>query len=227
MELLVAIAILSIISISCYVAFDTGLKSWRKSEARVERYQNARAALEMMAKDLQGTFISSVNSNIYRLMENAFGIYLTTNAISVTTDINRVGYTWVGSGNSIIRGINPNYVLATPDPASAVGAIDQSSNVLISEGIVTVLSFEYGFYENATNRNNGTMTWKSANSSPSLQWDSNVNNLNYPNFYKNNSGDKNPDGLPEAIRIGLVVQDEKSYEPAQSFYTTVYLPNAE
>ncbi len=220
MELLVAIAILSIISISCYIAFDTGLKSWRMSEARVERYQNARAVLDMMAKDFQSAFISSTNRNIYRLMENAYGIYFTTNSVSIATDIYRVGYSW--AGNNLIKGINANYDTGTPDPAYAVGKVDQSSNLLISEGSgcsVTGLSFEYGHYVNTTNRDNGVMTWSN------ITWDSNLNNVT--NLYRNDNINKNPDGLPEAIRIGLAVRDEKSYEAAQSFYTIVYLPNAE
>ena len=187
------------------------------SEARVERYQNARAALDMMARELQSAFILT-SSSVYRLKEitsgYSGGIYFTTSAIRVTTDVYEVGYSRRTSDNVLLKEIQ------TPPNSTET---DGSSSELAQN--IMDLVFEYGYYESAANRNNGLMTWRSARSSPVLQWNSNIDNVT--NYYKNNSGNKNPDGLPEAIRIGLAVRDEKSYETAQSFYTIVYLPNAE
>jgi len=212
MELLVAIAIMSIISISCYTAFDTGLKSWRMSEARVERYQNARAALDMMARELQSAFIPT-GGGVYRLKEitsgvYSGGIYFTTSAIEVTTNVYEVGYGRRASDNVLIKEIQ-----TPPDSTGGNGMGSELAQNIIG------LEFEYGYYVNVANRNNGVITWGTG------AWDSTLNSAT--NLYRNDSVDKNPDGLPEAIRIGLAVQDEKRYEAAQSFYTIVYLPNAE
>ncbi len=206
MELLVSIAILSILSVSCYIAFDTGLKSWRKSESRVERYQNARAALDMMARELQAAFIITAGG-IYRLKEIISvypgGIYFTTSAIEVTTNVYEVGYMRRTNDNVLLKEIQ-----TPPNITEGDGTASELAQSIIG------LEFDYGYYNNA-----GRTIWAWAST-----WDSTANSVsNY-----NKAGElKNPDGISDAIRIGLAVQDAKSYESAQSFYTIVYLPNAE
>lgn len=51
-EILVALTIVSILALSFFTVFKTGLDSWNKARTKLEIYQNARVALEQMSREL-------------------------------------------------------------------------------------------------------------------------------------------------------------------------------
>ena len=51
-EILVALTIVSILALSFFTVFKTGLDSWNKTRTKLEIYQNARVALEQMFREL-------------------------------------------------------------------------------------------------------------------------------------------------------------------------------
>lgn len=61
-EILVVSVIFAIIATSLFVVFKAGLDSWRRSQAHLEVYQNARAALDMMTRELSAAYLN-VNNN--------------------------------------------------------------------------------------------------------------------------------------------------------------------
>ncbi len=58
-ELLTSIAILLILVGMLTVAFNTASNTWRAAEKDVERFQDARLALDLIARDLQQAFVST------------------------------------------------------------------------------------------------------------------------------------------------------------------------
>ena len=63
-EILVVSVIFAIIATSLFVVFKAGLDSWRKTQAHLEVYQNARAALDMMTRELSAAYLNSANAAI-------------------------------------------------------------------------------------------------------------------------------------------------------------------
>lgn len=58
-ETLVAVMILSVLALSLYTVFKSGIDAWTKSESRLEIYQNARAVLDQLSRELAGAFVTS------------------------------------------------------------------------------------------------------------------------------------------------------------------------
>lgn len=59
LEMLIAMAILGVVVASMYTAFRGGTSSWTAGDARSQRCQNARAALEVISRDLKQAFTRS------------------------------------------------------------------------------------------------------------------------------------------------------------------------
>jgi GxxExxY protein len=72
LELLVAMAVLAILVVMMMGLVTSATALWRQSENRAEAYREARAAMTIMARDLQNT-IASTNTNLFRVNGNAFG----------------------------------------------------------------------------------------------------------------------------------------------------------
>ena len=62
-EILVAVTILAITVAAIYTSFKGGLTSWTKGTIRMERYQNARAALEMMSREISAAIIIAADGS--------------------------------------------------------------------------------------------------------------------------------------------------------------------
>jgi len=71
LELLVAMAVLAILVVMMMGLVTSATALWRQSENRAEAYREARAALMIMARDLQNT-IGSTNTNLFKVNGNAF-----------------------------------------------------------------------------------------------------------------------------------------------------------
>jgi len=72
-EILVVLAILSILSLTLYVVFDQSLKSWKKAESKLDIYQNARISFEQMTRELEGAvlYYDPANNNFSLIGLNA------------------------------------------------------------------------------------------------------------------------------------------------------------
>jgi len=82
LELLVSMAVLSLLVVLLLSMVDNATKMWRQSENRVDAYREARAALNLMASDLASIY-SSTNTNLFRT--NALGITLSPAKISTAS----------------------------------------------------------------------------------------------------------------------------------------------
>jgi GxxExxY protein len=71
LELLVAMAVLAILVVMMMGLVSSATALWRQSENRAEAYREARAAMTIMARDLQNT-IASTNTNLFRVNAGAF-----------------------------------------------------------------------------------------------------------------------------------------------------------
>jgi prepilin-type N-terminal cleavage/methylation domain-containing protein len=121
LELLVALAVLSLLIVMLMSMVDNGAKLWRENENRVEAYREARAALGMIERDLRNA-IAMNDTNFIRINAEAFPKLLETDVQKNTNggsaifflaaqpaaaqdsaankgDICEVGY-FVGYGNS-------------------------------------------------------------------------------------------------------------------------------
>jgi prepilin-type N-terminal cleavage/methylation domain-containing protein len=59
-EVMVVVAILSVLTLSIYTVFKSGIDAWSKSETHLEVYQNARVALDQISRELPGAFVGGV-----------------------------------------------------------------------------------------------------------------------------------------------------------------------
>ncbi len=86
-ELLVAMAVLSLLVVMMLGLVDSATKLWRDSENRVDAYREARAALGIMSRDLRNV-VATTNTNLFLL--NADGAFGKTPA-GAETNANRAG----------------------------------------------------------------------------------------------------------------------------------------
>jgi general secretion pathway protein J len=60
-EIVVAVAVLSILTVMLYTVFKSGADAWSTSETRLDIFQNARIILEQMTQELAGAFVDDDN----------------------------------------------------------------------------------------------------------------------------------------------------------------------
>lgn len=60
LELMVAVVITVLLGVALSAIFKTYSDAWQKGEARTQRYQNARLALEKMSSELRGTLLKNI-----------------------------------------------------------------------------------------------------------------------------------------------------------------------
>lgn len=84
LELLVSMAVLSLLIVLLLSMVDNATKMWRQSENRVDAYREARAALNLIASDLASIY-SSANTNFFRT--NSSGITLSPSKISPSSPL--------------------------------------------------------------------------------------------------------------------------------------------
>lgn len=77
LELMVAMAIMALLLVLLLNMVDSATKLWRENENRVDSYREARAALGIMARDLQNALTGSTNTNHFLVNETAFPVFST------------------------------------------------------------------------------------------------------------------------------------------------------
>jgi len=124
LELLVAMAVFSLLIVMLMGMVDSGTKLWRESENRVDSYRESRAAISIIARDLRNTIVST-NTNFFQINSAAFDLLATqeknTNtagavfflsaqpsaaqdSVGNTSDICQVGYFLAFGNTSMIPG---------------------------------------------------------------------------------------------------------------------------
>jgi type II secretory pathway pseudopilin PulG len=89
-ELLTSIAILLILVGMLTVTFNTASNTWRAAEREVERFQDARAALDLISRDLQQVYVSS-NAPFYGT-SSSLAFVATVNDTPTAADLAEVVY---------------------------------------------------------------------------------------------------------------------------------------
>lgn len=89
LELMVAMAIMALLLVLLLNMVDSATKLWRVNENRVDSYREARAALGIMARDLENALAGSTNTNHFLVNESAFPVFSTLGG--ALTDTNNGG----------------------------------------------------------------------------------------------------------------------------------------
>ncbi|MCK4326681.1 type II secretion system protein [bacterium] len=231
-EILVAVTILVIAVAAIYTSFKGGTTSWTKGTARMERYLNARAALDMISREIQCAMLGSNiifrgkqatwNDNGTDRQDDELYFVAAVNHPAGTGqyDLCEIGYYL----NESISPSSSNLMRRLDDiPDSTIeektGAATLVSNVIS-------LNFEYGYYNDASG---GFIFTNSESLADDRLWDSNTDI--HTTYYRpvGGTGDPNPseDELPHAVKITIQVRDDQAREDPLTLSTTVYMPAAE
>ncbi len=200
------ITILSVLALSVYIVFKSGLDAWSKSESRLDIYQNARVALDQMSREIAGAF--SVTG--VPVFQGADGggtspdtlIFLTNFGDSVY----RVKYK-LDTGSKVLKRYYIDYTASfsasyADDPEASGKSIDFVSPT--KRAMVSDMQFQY--------------LPLTASPAGMADWSGSGVQASWP-------GSNPADSLPEALKIVLTLKDanNKNYV----FETIVYLPNSE
>jgi len=216
-EIMITTAVLALLITGIYSIFKGGTDSWTKGNVRMERYQNARAILEMMSREISCAMVNEARK-IYMLGINDDGTQIKTGstkdelffiaplypASDMQTynkcDLLEIGY-WIKADTEIMR----HYVTS-----SATTCYDFlfNSNDSSNDNSLGVKAADLQFY----------YYYNNDDADSQVDWNSLEDQ--YPN-------DGYADGLPKKIKIILKTRDEEAREDTQTFETTVFIPGAE
>ncbi len=219
-EILVVSVIFSIIATSLFIVFKAGLDSWRRTQGHLEVFQNARAALDMMSREMSSAYLNTADSTItFRGFNSASpsgwvtpsggdevffvaALNPSLNYNDAALELCKVGYYLDTGTNQLMRyfyyvktGVAPDYDFSHNTSAYNVTFAKIASNV-------TGLTFQY--YDD-----NG---WTATSPNPST-WNS-------------TSSSAPPDQLdkkPTKVEITLTVLDPNTAK-SQTFKTGVFIP---
>ncbi len=195
-ELLVGILIIGMIVTSVYTAFNCSRDSWQVGEIMVQRYQNARAALDMMSREISAMYFAV--SNIYEtgLIYNNDGFRFVARIPdnSGQWDLCIIGYRYDSTDREIERAID---VYPDMSPLNVKSYIDGLSLQPLVSNIRSETEKALKFYC-IDESGNIYLTWDSASSYT----------------------------LPSAVEIRIRAQDEKQLADEQAFRTIAYIPQS-
>ncbi len=204
-EILIVSVIFAIIVGSLFVVFKAGLESWRRTQAHLEVYQNARVALDMVRRDLTAAYLNSADTTI-RFGGYDSGIksgWMTNSADdelffiaalnpslndpNAVTELCKVGY-WRDTSNILYR----VYTYFTGTPTFTFSAADYNNRHKIASN-VTQLQFQY---------------WDATTAAFANTWD---------------SGGAQSGRLPSMVEVTISVKELNSSK-TKTFITNVYIP---
>ena len=206
-EVMITTAVLALLITGIYSIFKGGTDAWTKGNVRMERYQNARAVLEMMSREISCAMVNEARK-IYMLGINDAGFkedssgdelyfvaptHSTSSLGAGESDMCELGY-WVRLDTEIMR----HYIAKSIDFVYEYDAADSPLGIAARD-----LQFYYYYGNGDADFYSGT-------------WDS-TDETNDTTYYK----------LPKKIKIILKTQDEEEREAIQTFETTVFMPGAE
>ncbi len=227
-EALFVILILSVLVGSLYVVFKSGMESWKKSESKLEIYQNGRIIVEQIQRELSQAFLIPGNVSIYFLgnvsgsviKPNSTGdevfFLAPTNSDATAPNPNcEMGF-WMDNQRTLRRfyvtSSSANYDFNYSTPNTLLNSNELAFNV-------TGLEFYYWDGDPT----NGTQNWNvyNAGSNPRgarRTWDSRSTSSVATQIGK----------LPRAVKVRITLSENVSLEPeTRVFESVVYLPNSE
>jgi len=158
-ELLIAVSIFSVVAVSVYSAFNTGVFTWRRINVEAESYQGAAVALELMANEIANHIPSEV-----------VVISGEKDNISFLSNVNKAGknnlyktvFFFDSSKNAIIYGYKDLRVFlneANTEGAS-VSTYETDANILKEEFLPDVKSLEFKYFcKKSDSANNDEYEW--------------------------------------------------------------------
>jgi prepilin-type N-terminal cleavage/methylation domain-containing protein len=216
-ELIIVMAILAIFITSLFTVFRNSLDAFKKSEARLAVYQNARAILDQMSREIQTAIFDPIRGIQAEGYEEGSGIksdsqgdeffFIGVVENSGDMDMVEIGY-WLDNQNRIMR----HFEVADKDSTPPLD-FDFTTGTSNELGFnVTDLNFKFHYRDSAT-------TWTTTNTAT---WNSSGDSITN---YDAKGNLKNPDGLPNGVEIEITVQDPTQKEQ-ETFSTIVYIPQA-
>lgn len=116
-ELLIAASIFSIIILSLYSAFQTGVLSYKKIDSAIDTYQSARLILNRIELDLKNSFIYSEKDSLFKGTSQGITLITVTDAYEnaqEVREVSRVKYEL--SNNTLKRVISKGIDALTKEP---------------------------------------------------------------------------------------------------------------
>ncbi|KPK39443.1 MAG: hypothetical protein AMJ78_08530 [Omnitrophica WOR_2 bacterium SM23_29] len=213
-EIVVVIAIFAIFSGMLFTVFKSSLDSWRRAENLLDTYQSARLALEQMSGQISAALLDQTASDTGR-WASFYGNDETGTRIKTNTakdeiffvapvenegdmDLCEIGY-WLRSTDNMLMRHYQKFDSADDLPITYDFTNYDSDEQLAAN--ITDLQFIYYYRATADGIPDTTTN----------TWDSTQNLLTN---YDAKGDDKNPDGLPEAVGITIVVQESNPINPA-------------
>ncbi len=230
-EILVVMAIFSILATMLFTVFRGGIDAWRKMETHLDVYQNARIALEQMTQEISQAFLDQSSSDITKWASfygnDEGGARIKTNSAKDEVffvapvenagdmDLCEIGYWLDGKGTAdtsddvLMRHFQK---FDSPDdlPIRYDFTNADSDDALAAN--VKNLQFRY-YYRSAA---------FAAPTAIANSWNATQNLLTN---YDAQGSEKNPDGLPNAVEITLTMQTKDGIE-TKTFTTLVAIEAA-
>lgn len=150
-ELLIAASIFSVVILSIYSAFQTGILSYRKVDSAFETYQTARIALNRMELDLKNSFAyGDTEGSRFSGKEDSLDFFSVVDYYrdKLNTDICRIKYEWDENKKVLKRFCYMGLDALKEDLQQEAGEL--ASNI-------EKISFEYAF---ATNNPDNPYIWQ-------------------------------------------------------------------
>lgn len=220
-ELIIVMAILGLFITSLFSVFKNSLDAWKKSEARLAVYQNARAALDQMTRDIQPAIFDPANGIYAKGYEKGGGIksgsaadeFFFVAVIDGAGDANlaEIGY-WIDGSNVLRR----HYDVAEKGEMPALDfdfTTPDSTTNTDDELAFNITDLQFKFHYRTEN---GWVVTSDGN------WDAEEDN---GANYTSDGIAQNPDGLPNGVEIEITVVDPTEKEE-QKFSTLICIPNA-
>lgn len=207
-EVLVVVTILSVLALSVYTVFKSGIDAWSRSEARLDIYQNARVVLDQISRELAGAFVDGADAKLEESVDGGAGSDTLTFVTDFADSIYKIRYhietdATDATKKNLVRDYINYGVSHTPAKTYA--------NTDYDEGI------DFVHYTKNTMADRIKFSYLPVMAAPGgiTDWDTSP-----PTAIAWTDA-----ALPEAVKIVLTLKDANNKD--YIFETIVYLPNSE
>ena len=206
-EMLAVFAILAIIGSSLSVITSQIFKSYERMRSSQTNINLSRMIIQKITNDVENAFVSDLDTKFRFIGKNDslnFNTFRTGE--SGVPEVVEIGYEYDSSLQTLSRRID----LSDPDVNNVTSG---GTTEVIAENVTNFL-FEYGYI--ASTATGAQFVYASSTGT----WDSNIEN-----FYNIDVGGdhKDPDGLPETVRISFTVSDPAGKVADESFKVSIFL----